>query len=787
MKLWEYSSVANNNGNTRGGTYLQERIEHLEKVNRETLDALAHIAELADLKTSLNQISDVSIILSKADNRLRKLLDFGHSAFYTFDEESMDLELMYINDKQYKDQLSAFFQTLVDSMHVAKCINGTKPVFATLDNGQTVVILHPLYTSSRVRGLFMGTLKTEKQYIPDALLSVFSVILGNTANMLESFELYGMIRDMNIELEEQIEDLARHQSQLEDEIKLRKDIEANLRSSRLMLEMVMEHIPQYVFWKDTESVYLGGNRNFANAAGLQSTDGLIGKTDHDLPWTDEEAEFFRKVDREVMDNNSPILNLVEVITLYNGDERFVETNKIPLSGDDGDVIGVLGTFQDITDQKIYEEQLTHQAFHDSLTGLPNRALIIERMDRAIHRARRNPELGFAVMLMDLDRFKYVNDSLGHLAGDRLLVELAGRLSDALRSVDTVARLGGDEFAVLLEGFDTAREMVKILRRIMKIVQEPYIIHGSTIHSSASVGVVLGNSSYASPEDILRDADTAMYTIKNRGGGAFKVYTASMRDTVLKTATLQNDLITGLAKDEFVLEYQPIYDITTDKLKGAEALVRWDHPVRGRLSPDEFIPIAEDTGLIVDMGKRILDMACAQAAEWLKVCAEPFYISVNISGKQLRNPTFTTKVSQALDDAKLPPETLALEVTETVLMERADTTLNILRTLKGMGIRLFLDDFGTGYSSLSYLQQFPVDTIKIDRCFVKNLGNGVQGDDEIIKAIMALAQSMNMHVIAEGVEEVIQLKVLKDIQCKLAQGFYYARPMPPEVFTRLLKK
>jgi len=769
----------------RDPEFLARRMVHLEQVNRVTLEALEQIAQLADLKTSINQISDVSIILAKADKRLRQFMDLDFSAFYTFAPEDPDLNLSFINDEANRERANEAFQTLVDSMHVAKCINGTKPVFAVIDDGRTSVVLHPLYTSSRVRGLFMASLETQKQHIPDAMLAVFSVILGNTASMLESFELYGMIRDMNTELEGQVSELARNQKRLESEVSLRKNIEANLRDSRIMLETVMENIPQHVFWKDPDSNYMGCNRNFATAAGLLSTDDIIGKTDFDLPWTTEEATFYRQVDQEAMSKNKPILNLVETITLNTGDERFVETNKIPLTDDAGKIIGILGTFHDITDQKIYQDQLAHQAFHDSLTNLPNRTLINERINRAIQRIKRTPNSGFAVMLLDLDRFKYVNDSLGHLAGDRLLVELGGRLSDALRAVDTVARLGGDEFAILIEGLDNAREMIAILRRIMEIIQKPFNLHGTQIHSSASIGVVLGNQSYDSAENILRDADTAMYTVKNRGGSGFKVYTASMHDTVLKTATLQNDLVTGMSKDEFFLEYQPIYNISGRNCLGVEALMRWNHPVRGRLTPGEFIPIAEDTGLIVDLGTSILNKACQQAAYWCKQTNDPFYVSVNISGKQLRNPTFIAKVRSALDTTGLPPGHLALEVTETVLMERAETTLSILRQVRDMGVRIFLDDFGTGYSSLSYLQQFPVDTIKIDRCFVKPLGSG-GCNDEIIKAIMALGRSLGMSVIAEGVEEESQLNHLCNLNCELVQGFYFDKPLPHSQVTELLR-
>ncbi len=784
--------MADDNTKERQNSYLNARIKYLEKANQETLEALSQVAKLGNFRTSLNQLSSVDIILKKADTRLRELFEFGATAFYVFNEDGMDLSPVYISDEQARPTLDQHFQLLVDQLHVAKCVNGTKPVFANVGVSNSVCMLHPLATSSRLRGLFVGELKANRAHIPDSLFSVFSVIMGNTANMLESFELYGMIRTMNEELAEQVEKLEANRVTLETEITRRRETESDLRDSQEMLEKVMSNIPQFIFWKDTNSVYMGCNMNFAKAAGCEHPEQVVGLTDHDMPWVGDEADFFRQIDQEVMKGDLPVLSLVESITMQDGIERYVETNKVPLRDQTGEIIGVLGTFHDITAQKAYEERLSHQAFHDSLTGLPNRALITERIDRALRRAERNKEERFAVMLLDLDRFKYINDSLGHLAGDRLLVEVGQRLEDTLRSVDTVARLGGDEFALLVEGFDSPREVVIILRRIMKALHKPFEIHTSTIHSTISIGVVLFPENYHSPEDVLRDADVAMYHAKNRGGARFKVYADSMRDTVLKTATLHNDLLTGITNNEFVLEYQPIYDISASTLKGVEALVRWDHPVKGRLRPDEFIPIAEDTGLIVDLGKHLLDKACVQAAKWNKMTDNPFYVSVNISAKQLRSPSFAGKVQDILDKCGLPPDCLALEMTETILMDRAETTLGILRNIKELGIRLFLDDFGTGYSSLSYLQQFPVDTIKIDRCFVKNLGNGVNEDGDgdgtaIVTAVMALAQSLGMRVIAEGVEEKQQLDVLEHLQCGMVQGFYYAKPQPPEAIDKLISK
>jgi diguanylate cyclase (GGDEF)-like protein/PAS domain S-box-containing protein len=765
--------------------FVKQRMEHLESVNRETVQALELITQLGDLKTSLNQIDDPVIILGKADSRIRQLLDLDATAFYVFAENGLDLELAYSLGES-REKLDSDFQHLTDNLHVAKCINGTRPVFATLPGEPFPHILHPLYTSSRVRGMFLGKLKQKKRYISDSFLTVFSIILGNTANMLEGFALYGMIRSMNAELEQRVDELAEKQRRLKTEVARRKVTEDDLRNSRQMLRMVMENIPQYIFWKDTQSNYLGCNRNFAQAAGFDSPEQIIGKQDEDLPWTSGEADFFRKVDREVMEKNESNLNLIERITMADGVERFVDTNKIPLRNQDNQVIGILGTFQDITAQKAYEEQLTHQAFHDALTGLPNRALITERIDRAIRRAQRNNRDLFSVLLLDLDRFKYTNDSLGHLAGDRLLIEMGQRLSEVIREVDTVARLGGDEFAILIEDIESPREVVKVLRRLITAIREPFSIHGNKLHSSASIGVVLDTRGYTTPEDVLRDADVAMYDAKRRGGGRFKAYTLSMRDSIMKTATLHNDLITGIGKNEFALLYQPIYSVGKGDLKGVEALVRWNHPVKGQLAPDEFIPLAEDSGLIVELGRHLLIMACEQAVKWQESLPEPIYVSVNISAKQLRNPAFVSFVRDVLHRTGLDPAYLALEMTETVLMDRPETTLGILNQLKQLGLRIFLDDFGTGYSSLSYLQQFPVDVIKIDRFFVSSLNSGESGR-EIVTAIMALAESLNMNVIAEGVEETGQLESLNSLRCDLAQGYHFARPLTAEAVDSLLKQ
>lgn len=430
------------------------------------------------------------------------------------------------------------------------------------------------------------------------------------------------------------------------------------------------------------------------------------------------------------------------------------------------------------ERKELESRLTHQAFHDALTGLPNRALFSDRVQHALDRTARHDE-PIALLLLDLDDFKAVNDRLGHSAGDELLRTIAERLRGCLRSADTPARLGGDEFAILLEGTDEASARA-IAARILDEISQPIVIMGSEFRIGGSVGIALGTGSKERMPDLLRSADTAMYAAKGGGKGRIEIFEDRMQSGLVKRLETRTELHRALEQDEFVLHYQPVFRMRPHVLIGVEALVRWEHPSRGLLPPSEFISVAEDSGLIVEIGREVLRKACAQARIWMDLDTRrrPFRFSVNFSVRQLRDPALADEVADILRSHAVPPKALVVEVTESALMEDPKDVAATLGRMKEMGVHVAIDDFGTGYSSLSYLRRFPVDILKIDRFFVQGLDAGPE-EAAYARAIVRLGHSLDLEVVAEGVETTGEYEALMEMGCDFAQGFRFAAPLPPD--------
>ena len=452
---------------------------------------------------------------------------------------------------------------------------------------------------------------------------------------------------------------------------------------------------------------------------------------------------------------------------------------------DGAISGAFFIFGDISERKRYEAQLTQQALRDNLTELPNRILFLERLNRAMTRQRRNSEYRFAVLMIDLDSFKRVNDTLGHQAGDHLLQEVAKRLSACLRSMDTVARMGGDEFAVLLEDFQSNQEAIGITRRLLQAIRQPMNIQDHEIQVSASVGVVLQTARYTSPNDLLRDADISMYRSKELGKNQFKVFSKSMYEHVVRTVQLENDLRQALAEDEFELYFQPIFDLAGNRLSGFEGLLRWNHPERGTLAPGAFIHVAEESGLITDLGTWVLNRGCRTLAQWHeRFDGIEVSLSLNLSPRDLLQPSLIPMLAELLHETGLDARHIKLEITETAVMENPEIATARLERLQKMGFQVAMDDFGTGYSSLSYLQKLPIDILKIDRSFVQTMLEN-PNNLEIIKAIIGLGKILELRIVAEGVETPEQLTALQALGCDLAQGYLLGKPMPREQAEALL--
>ncbi|WP_212997379.1 putative bifunctional diguanylate cyclase/phosphodiesterase [Winogradskya consettensis] len=450
--------------------------------------------------------------------------------------------------------------------------------------------------------------------------------------------------------------------------------------------------------------------------------------------------------------------------------------------DDPGVRGLVLNTRDVHDAKELQDRLVHEAYHDSLTGLASRALFTERVTEAVAGGTRTREV--AILVIDLDGFKEINDSLGHAVGDQLLIQVAGRLLKAVRECDTVARFGGDEFGVVVESSPTARRDAEIVAaRIVAALQEPFLVGERELRTSASIGLACADDA-ADLDSLIRNADLAMYRAKSAGGDCVAGYDPAMLAGLVERLELEADLRVALTRDELVLHYQPTVDLRTSGIVGFEALVRWQHPVRGMVSPLDFIGIAEATGLIVPLGRWVLTEACRQAVAWGAAGERPLKMAVNVSVRQFEHGDLSAMVAEVLAETGMPAERLCLEMTESVLLTDTDENLTQLHRLKALGVTLAMDDFGTGYSSLAYLRRYPMDILKIDRSFVDRLG-GDREDEALVRTIVRLGRSLGMTTVAEGIEDAVQLGVLRDLQVDLAQGFYLSRPLPAAEAGRVL--
>jgi len=450
----------------------------------------------------------------------------------------------------------------------------------------------------------------------------------------------------------------------------------------------------------------------------------------------------------------------------------------------GDINGGMGIFTDITERKQAEEMIKYMAYHDSLTQLPNRNLFNERLKQALANAERN-KTNVAVLFIDLDRFKVINDSLGHAFGDLLLKSVSRRLQGCLRDHDTIARQGGDEFTVILH--DCTEESAKnVAERMINELANPFVLNNHEVTISPSIGISLYPSDGTNPDTLIRNADRAMYQAKDHGKNNYQFYEKDMEAQYTKRLKLENDLRKALARKEFVLYYQPQVDIHSHEVIGVEALIRWNHPENGFISPAEFIPLAEETGLIVPIGEWVLYTACLQNKAWQDAGYTPMRMSVNLSARQFRQTDIDVLVDRVLKETGLDPKYLDLEITENMSMFDVDMTTETLQKLKRLGVNISIDDFGTGYSSLNYLKRFPIDSLKIDQSFVHDIHSDTD-DAAIVKAILAMAHSLDLKVVAEGVETERQLSFLKEQKCDQAQGYYFNRPLSPEHLESMLTK
>ncbi|MDO8585636.1 MAG: EAL domain-containing protein [Armatimonadota bacterium] len=613
----------------------------------------------------------------------------------------------------------------------------------------------------------------------DELSSLSATIDGMLGTLEQSqMELRAARDDLEERVRERTTELAEANDVLLKEIAERARVEAELRIQTSAINAAIDQILITNANGDIQFV----NPAFENETGYSAAE-VLGKNPRILKSGAHEREFYKEMWDTLLAGRTWRGEVVNA--RKDGSLATDEMTITPVKDDAGVVERFVAIKRDISEKKTYESRLDHMAHHDHLTGLPNRLLFADRLTQSLNLARRYGQ-SVAVMFLDLDSFKTINDTLGHSFGDLVLKAVADRLTSLLREVDTVARMGGDEFTIILERVTRIEQTVEIARKVLAALAEPFTLRDREVFVTTSIGISVYPADGGDVETLVRNADTAMYRAKEQGRGNYQFYTDALNASALQRMELENGLRKALERREFVLYYQPHVDLRTGMPLGSEALLRWQRPGIGIISPAQFIPLAEETGLIVPMTEWTLNTACAQNKAWQDAGYPPMDIAVNISARLFRQHDLVETVERALNASGLAPNYLTLELTESVLMEEPDAAGAILRTLKAMGIRVSVDDFGTGYSSLSYLKRFPVDTVKIDQSFVREIATN--SDDAVIaQAIVAMAHSLKLNVIAEGVETLQQLQFLRSIKCDEMQGYFVSRPVPAKEFASFLEQ
>jgi len=589
--------------------------------------------------------------------------------------------------------------------------------------------------------------------------------------------LENLVRRRTSELHDRTLQLEETNQRLHTEIDERKVAEAKYRS-------IFENAIEGIFQVDHMGRLVSANPAMARILGYPSMQELMDEKRDFCTRLCDAPGMKEKFFRVLKDHGS--VQALEIQTFrQDGQPIWGSVNAHLVSGKTGDSVHFEGTLEDISDHKRFEEQLLHQSLHDALTGLPNRALFTDRLSQAISRCSRQNSF-FTLLYLDVDRFKVINDSLGHALGDQFLIQLAERLRACTREADTLARLGGDEFAVISEQVRSLSAATMVAERILEEMRAPFVIEGREIYSTVSIGIICCTGYCGSAEEVLRDADLTMYRAKSNGKARYEVFDNALHEQTIKLLTMETELRRAMTRGEFELHYQPIVDVDTGTVMCLEALIRWKHPERGYTPPLDFIPLAEENGLIVPLGWWVLEESCRQLALFQARFPrpKPLTMSVNISAKQFSQADLGPKLKELLQSSNIAPGSLELEITESVIMDGGEAAIGRLEELKSLGLRLFVDDFGTGYSSLSYLHRFPIDMLKIDRSFIREI-DATGGHTEIVRAIVGLGRNLGLGLIAEGVETEAQLAVIRTLGCQLAQGFLFSRPQPAAVIEEYL--
>jgi diguanylate cyclase (GGDEF)-like protein/PAS domain S-box-containing protein len=745
----------------RLSSQLQEQINWLKVLSK----VGQSLTSTLDLDEVLRRIVEAGVHLTQAEEGFLAILDRASGQLFLRAVKNIDANRVKTMHLPVSDNLLG---SVVSSGKPVRTSKKPDDPGLKVSTGYLVhSLLHvPIYS----KGSVMGVLSVDNQFRRRSFSERDEMILTSLAD-------YAAVALENAGLYEQARE----------EITLRKDVEDALRESEERYALAVKGANDGIWDWDLRTNQIHYSSRWKAMLGFQEDEvgGTIGEWFNRVHVEDAErlqldiASHLKGVTAQ-FENEHRILHKDSAY-------RWVLTRGIAVRGQDGTATRMAGSMTDITDRKYAEAKLLHNAFYDPLTNLPNRALFLERLRFAVERAKRHADYFFAVLFLDLDRFKNINDSMGHLAGDQLLVSIARRIEEGRRSTDMVARLGGDEFVVLLDEINGSDDAVNIANWLQDALRQIFHLDGREVEMTASIGIVLSTNGYERSEDVLRDADIAMYSAKANGKDRYEIFDPSMRTRVLERIELEADLRHALANQELTVYYQPIISLANGHLVGFEALARWLHPKLGLLQPSEFIPLAEETGLIIGLDRWVMREACRQMRAWHQQNPNlaNLTISVNMSGKQIVQPDLIATVQSILDETQLNPKKLKIEMTENVIMDNSELTVAIFKKLQALGVQVQIDDFGVGYSSLNYLSQFPINALKIDQTFVRNMNNN-SNQSEIVQAIVTLTHRLGVGVIAEGMETMNQMARLKELGCEFGQGYLVSVPLANQAAEDILR-
>ncbi len=732
--------------------YQQEDAAH------DSRKALELCASLGDYQTSLTKFKNRKDIFERSVQGLKQILPIAFYAFYAVDEASFDIELEHCDQPDQKQYLDETLEALIEQGLVAQAFGEKRTLSAQSKDGEHALLLHALTTTSKTYGLFICFLKNRvlEDGIADTLTTI---IIKSTCYALENFELYQLIDLKNEEL------TAKNQQ---------------ISKSEIIYRNVFENTGNPTIIVDISGKITFSNSRFV-AFSKCTREELQSK--HFSDFIIKKRLNFAKLLQETQ-HQDPAKPIEYIFENRLHEKRTVFLQTSPLGIDNLHIISLT----DITALKEVEKKLHFQAFHDPLTGLPNRILLQDRLKQAIRKRNRHPGSKYAVIFIDLDRFKSINDTLGHHVGDQLLIRVGEKIKDCVREMDTVARFGGDEFVILLQDIQSELDCERVSRRILEEFQTAMSIQGHEIFMSISMGILMSQAQPIDASDVIRLADMSMYEAKKQGRNKIVYFHDIADKEIEKKLFLENQLLKGIQENEFFVQYQPLMDLQTNRLFGFETLVRWNHPDLGIIPPNSFIPIAEEIGLIIPLGQKIFELAFQDYVRWIQAYpwVKDLCLSINLSVKQIYHRDIVKDIKSMAEKTHLPLKNVRLEITESIFLDNNEQAIETIRRLKELGISICIDDFGTGYSSLKYLKQFSIDLVKIDKLLIQDIPTNMT-NFSIVSSMLELCDKLKLQVMAEGIETNEQLKKLKTMNCGLGQGFYFAAPQDKQMVEDSLLK